>query len=79
MWVYQLILCAVIGIFLEKEKAPLRQEDSTLLFASNLKTKEVVRFSFAQYLRHNKYPYKKQKKRRKFDSNSSVNQRKCGT
>ena len=60
MWVYCLILCAVIGIFLEKEKALLQQKDSTLLCASNLTTKEVVRFSFARYLRHNKYPSKKQ-------------------
>ena len=48
MWVYRLILCAVVGIFLEEEKAPLQQEDSTLLCAPNLTTKEVVRFSVAQ-------------------------------
>ena len=60
MWVYLLILCAVIGIFLEKEKAPLQQEDPTLLCASNLFNKEVVRFSVGQYLRHNKYSSKKQ-------------------
>ena len=48
MWVYLLILCAVIGIFLEKEKGPLQQEDPTLLCASNLFTKEVVRFSVGQ-------------------------------
>ena len=54
------MLCAVIGIFLEKEKAPLQQEEPTLLCASNLTTKEVVRFSVAQYLCHKKYPSKKQ-------------------
>ena len=60
MWVYWLILCAVVGIFLEEETAPLQQEDPALLCASNLTTKEVVRFSVAQYLRRNKYPSKKQ-------------------
>ena len=52
MWVYQLILSAVVGIFREKEKALLQQEDPRLLCASNLTTKEEVRFSVAQYLRH---------------------------
>ena len=50
MWVYRLILCEVIRVFLEKKKAPLQQEDPTLLYASNLTTKEVIRFSVAQYL-----------------------------
>ena len=61
MWVYRLILCTVVGIFLEEKKVPLQEEDPTLLCASNLTTKEVVRFSVAQYLRHNKYPTKKQR------------------
>ena len=60
MWLYRLILSAVIYIFLEKEKPPLQQEDPTLLFASNLTTKEVIRFLVAQYLRHNKYPSNRQ-------------------
>ena len=60
MWVYRLILCTVIGIFLEKEKASLQQEDPTLFCVLNLATKEVARFLVAQYLRHNKYPSKKQ-------------------
>ena len=56
----RLIFCAAIGIFLVKEKAPLQQEDPTLLCASSLTTKEVVRSLVVQYLRHNKYPSKKQ-------------------
>ena len=64
MWVYRLILYAVVGIYLaiylEKEKALLQQEDPMLLCASNLTTKEVGRFAVAQYRRHNKYPSKKQ-------------------
>ena len=60
MWVYRLIFSALIGIFLEKEKAPLQQEDPTLLCASNLTTKELVKFSVAQYLCHYKYPSNKQ-------------------
>ena len=59
MLLYRRIRSAVIGIFLEKEKAPLQQEDPTLLCASNLTTKE-VRFSVAQYLCHSKYPNNKQ-------------------
>ena len=43
-----------------KKEGRLLQEDPTLLCASNLTTKKVVRFSVAQYLRHNKYPSKKQ-------------------
>ena len=54
------IFCAVTGIFLVKEKAPLQPEEPTLLCASNLTTKEVVRSLVVQYLRHNKYPSKKQ-------------------
>ena len=38
---------------------PLQPEDLTLLCASTLLAKE-IRFSVAQYLRHNKYPSKKQ-------------------
>ena len=53
------IFCAVTGIFLVKENAPLQPEDPTLLSASNLTTKEVVRSLVVQYLRHNKYPSKK--------------------
>ena len=52
MWVYQFILYAVVGIFCEKEKALLHQEDPRLLCASNLTTKEEVRFSVTQYLHH---------------------------
>ena len=55
MWVYRLILWAVITIFFEKVKAPLQQEDPTLLYASDLTDKEIIRFSVAQCLHHNKY------------------------
>ena len=58
MWVYRLILCAVVGFSSKNKKR--RYNKKTLLCASNLTTKEVVRFSVAQYLRHNNYPSKKQ-------------------
>ena len=48
MQVYRLILSAAIGVFLEKEKALLQQEDPTLLCALNLTTKKVVRRSIAE-------------------------------
>ena len=60
MRVYRLILYAVIDIFLKKEKRLLKQENPTLLCASNLTTKEVIKFSVARYLCHYKYLSKKQ-------------------
>ena len=61
MWVYRLILCAAIGIYPEKEKAPLQQEDLTLLCASNLTTKKVIRFLVAPCQRHKRYSGNKNK------------------
>ena len=68
IWVYRLILGVVIGIFFEKEKAPLSQEDLALLFASNLMRD--IKFSVAQHFYHNKYPSKKQKN--KVDTKSQI-------
>ena len=78
MWVYRLILCVVVVIFLEEEKVLLQQEDLTLLCASNLLTKEVFGQIFGCSIPPSQ-EISKQKTKHKVDTNSSVNQWKCGT